>query len=135
MPRIKREKVEIKDCRTVKNDPKFKPTCICCGKKLEADKGSAANAEAYPIVYEGVVFRSSGQFGSKVLDCGVGIPSGWSPEVQIIVCDKCLLKKANTVNTRTNKRAVIERRAFSDVAVEWSDYSTFAELNKTRKKE
>lgn len=129
---MKREKVEIKDCKKIRNSPNFKPVCLVCGKKLECS--DAENAESYPVVYEGVVFRSSGQFGSKILDCGFGIPSGWESEVQIIVCDACLIKKAKTVNTRKNKRAVIERRAFADVAVNWSDYSTFQEMRKDAKK-
>ena len=128
--KMKREKVEIKDCKKLTKHPKLNCACIVCGKKLDVDDYTSANAEVYPSIYEGVVFRSSGQFGSRVIDCGIGFPSGWEYEIQIIVCDECLIKKSHIVNAMKNKRAVIERRAFADVAVNWSDYDTLKQLRK-----
>lgn len=130
---MKRRKVEIIVTKNEKPSPNLKTACIVCGKKLEADRHGGADAQIFPCIYGGVVFRSTGQFGSTVLDCGFGIPSGWEPFVQIIVCDVCLVKKARTVNTARNKRTVIERRHSADVPVERSDYATFAELRKAER--
>src|ERR1035437_9573502 len=105
--------VEIKNVTVRRVPKKLRSTCLCCGKKLQIDGITGTNAESYPTIYGGVVFRSSGQFGSTVLDSGVGIPSGWETEIQIIICDKCLVKKAEIINTRKNRRSVIERRPFA----------------------
>lgn len=126
---MNRKPVEVKIRRKAVSK-KLNSVCLCCGKKLEADSMTGTNAEEYPIIYGGVVFRSSGQFGSTVLDCGVGIPPEWEAEIQIIICDECLVNKADIVNTRKNKRGVIERRSHGDYPVQWSDYGTFAELRK-----
>ena len=135
MPKSKTKRKTIEVKQHVKKIPtKLNAICLVCDKKLEVDKATGMNAQTYPIVYKGVVFRSSGQYGSTVLDCGVGIPRGWEPEIQIIVCDECLLKKNKIVNAFKNKRTVIEQRPFRDVAVEWSDYATFEELMEAESK-
>ena len=121
--------VEIKNCKTNRIPKQLNCQCLVCNKKLDAIASlTTSNAEVYPSVSGGVVFRSSGQFGSTVLDCGVGIPSPFSTEVQIIICDECLLKKAKIVNTRKNKRAVIVKGSYRDSVAEWSDYASFKEM-------
>src|SRR4051812_2798917 len=104
-----RPPVEIKVCSTDGPDPNLKSICLVCKKPLEVDSHSGVNGETYPMVYGGVVFRSDGQYGSTVLDCGAGIPAGWENGIQIIVCDKCLVENAGIINAFRNKRTVIER--------------------------
>jgi hypothetical protein len=123
----RRQKVEIKNTsKLLRASQNLKCNCLVCKKPLNVICG--ANAEEIPAISGGVVFRSSGQFGSTILDCGVGVPAGWSNEIQITICDKCLLKNAEIINAMRNKRAVIERRPFADVAVNWSDYATYKEF-------
>tara|TARA_Y100000310_G_C20011053_1_gene502959 strand:+ start:117 stop:518 length:402 start_codon:yes stop_codon:yes gene_type:complete len=82
--------------------------CISCGKELEEDRHSEKeNAHFFPAVWGGVVFRSTGQFGSRVKDC---IPCGGGinepEEIQIIVCDQCLLEKSKQVDCIVNYKEV-----------------------------
>lgn len=126
--------VEIKNCKQNRIPKALNCQCLVCNKKLNAIVTlTTSNAEVYPSVSGGVVFRSSGQYGSTILDCGVGIPTPFETEVQIIICDECLLKKSKIVNTRKNKRAVIVRGSYRDSVAEWSDYSSFKEMLDTQK--
>ena len=63
--------------------------CICCKKKLEV-LHNHENAASFPCVSGAVVFRSSGQYGSRLID--------GSPEIQVLICDQCLLEKNNYVD-------------------------------------
>lgn len=120
------KKIEVVDENTI--PAALKTICICCDKKLTVDRHGTANAQQYPCVSDGVVFRSSGQYGSTVLDCGVGIPEGWEYEVQIIVCDECMIKKASIINAMKNSRCVYNGRK----VVEFAEYDTFENLRKAQ---
>jgi len=77
--------------------------CISCGKTLEVDSHShTENANIIPNIWDGVVFRSSGQFGSRVID-----EVGPNPEeIQVIVCDQCLIEKLDLVDLIKDKKTV-----------------------------
>lgn len=67
--------------------------CIICDKLLDQQSPSK-NAAEIPMIWDGVVFRSSGQFGSRLNDCNY--------EIQIIICDQCLIEKISRIDTITN---------------------------------
>jgi len=102
--------------------------CLVCRKQLDYDWNG--NAERVPSVYDGVVFRSSGQFGSRVLDCGVSIPQGFQADVQIIICDECLIANAHRVNARRGLRPVLSERGSGCAVVPHSRFVTFSELRR-----
>lgn len=67
--------------------------CLSCDKSLpfegiESGPLISQNAAMHPLVYGGIVFRSSGQFGSRLLD---PIDSA-DRALQIIICDQCLIQ-------------------------------------------
>lgn len=75
----------------------MKHTCIACGKELELDnQAETENAHIVPNVWGAVVFRSSGQYGSRVID---EIPEAFGRyprrELQIMVCDQCILERSS----------------------------------------
>jgi transcription elongation factor Elf1 len=123
-----------------KNPPKkLNLQCIRCDKKLEIDNHGGFNAHVFPNVYYGVVLRSSGQYGSTVLDCGVGIPSGYHDEIQIIICDECIIKLGNRINMWTQPRDVITRHTDKlnkglQRSTKWSDYVTYNDDQNALKK-
>lgn len=63
--------------------------CICCKRVLKAEP--TENPLVIPPVYSGIVFRSTGNFGSTVFD---PMPIGAEEILQIIICDECIKWKA-----------------------------------------
>ena len=92
--------------------------CIACGKNLDSDRDDEerdSDATCYPIIYSGIVFRSSGQFGSRILD---NIHDD-NIEIQIIICDQCIIEKNEMADmVIQTKRLKIEKeseyRKFTD---------------------
>lgn len=132
---MKRNKIEIIDLAKIKHKPSSiytKPTnlaniCLLCKKRLKVDF-FGNNAHTFPNIYGGVVFRSTGQYGSTVWDQPHS--SDWGDNIQIVICDSCITKNSLLVNTFKNERIVIERRPFADVAVTYEDYGTLEEYIK-----
>ena len=91
--------VKIKDKRTMvnKDDANENPTieCFVCGSELKLDSHSLPDEENNPHIihplYGGLWFRSSGNYGSSVFD-----PMS-KEELQIAICDECLMAKKNEV--------------------------------------
>ena len=77
-------------------------TCICCGN------GFATESSDNPIdifsVYGGLIFRSTGNYGSHVFD---PMPTQKEEMLQVIICDECIRKNASRVKRIHNiKRKV-----------------------------
>lgn len=65
--------------------------CICCDGVLRAEP--IDNPIVITPVYDGLIFRATGNFGSRVFD-----PHPYSEEIlQVIICDKCIKEKAKLV--------------------------------------
>ncbi len=72
---------------------KFK--CICCDRVLDAELSDNPMA-TYPI-YDGLIFRAMGNYGSTVFD-PMPFMKGRKEEIlQVIICDDCIKKKADQV--------------------------------------
>ena len=71
--------------------------CIIC-KKLLQQQNPTKNAADFPMIWDGVVFRSTGQFGSRLNDC--------NHEIQIIICDQCLIERLKLIDTIKGERVV-----------------------------
>lgn len=76
--------------------------CIRCDKTMEdALDISDKDGETYPNTSEGIVFRSSGQFGSTVWDEFI------NPRyMQIILCDECAVKLAERIDIIDGKKYI-----------------------------
>lgn len=75
--------------------------CIICDKLLEQQSPSK-NAAEFPMIWDGVVFRSSGQFGSRLNDC--------NHEIQVIICDQCLIERIKNIDTIQGEKSVTTAR-------------------------
>lgn len=66
--------------------------CICCNILLEIDEpGDPVNI--FPV-YGGLIFRSTGNYGSTVFDPMV---LKNKEMLQIIICDQCIRKKKRSI--------------------------------------
>lgn len=68
----------------------MKVNCICCNNELEAEP--VDNPATIPSVYDGLIFRSTGNFGSTVFD-----PITLEEILQVVICDNCVRVKYNRV--------------------------------------
>jgi hypothetical protein len=123
-----------------KRPKKLNLQCIRCDKQLDIHTMEPNNAASFPCVHKGVVFRSSGQFGSSILDCGVGIPGGYQSDIQIILCDDCIEKNGDRINTMTDERTVMveytdKLNKGRQIVTEWSDYRTWNDMKKEVEKQ
>lgn len=68
--------------------------CIICGSKLEKEELNKENMnpKTIGIVYDGVIFRASGNYGSSVFD-----PFPDNGFAEIIICDKCMVEKKDKI--------------------------------------
>ena len=78
--------------------------CIVCDKELELDPlTETENASVFPALHGGVIFRSTGQYGSRVIDSAMEYLAGrHGTEVQIIICDQCIVQKSQQVDCITD---------------------------------
>ena len=92
--------------------------CFKCDKPLQA---AAPDSEAFPFQpYEGVMFRSSGNYGSTVWD-----PQVRTWELHIIICDACLVSnKANVVSSQLARVAKYSYEHWNPAAFEDLDPPT-----------
>lgn len=91
---MKTDRFHVHVAQDGKPSPDMHLQCIRCDKILSADYGT--NYADFPSVNDGVVFRSSGQYGSAVLDQMV--PPGWHSGVQIILCDECMVSQGHRID-------------------------------------
>lgn len=66
--------------------------CICCDRILETEPTDNPLV-IYPV-YDGLIFRAVGNFGSTVFDPA---PAGREEILQVIICDDCIKKNAKRV--------------------------------------
>lgn len=69
-----------------------KITCICCDRVLDAE--DTDNPLVITPVYNGLIFRATGNYGSTVFD---PMPTGIEEMLQVVICDECLREKAKRV--------------------------------------
>jgi hypothetical protein len=55
------------------------------------------NPKAVGIVYEGLIFRATGNYGSEIFD-----PVPDNGFIEIVICDECLLSKKEAVTRVKN---------------------------------
>lgn len=70
----------------------IKLNCICCDRVLEAEPTD--NPIVIHPVYDGLIFRSTGNFGSTIFD---PMPRQVEEMLQVIICDDCIKRKAKRV--------------------------------------
>jgi len=71
--------------------------CFCCDRVLNAE--STDNPLVITPVYDGLIFRATGNFGSTVFD---PMPIGIEEMLQIVICDECVRQKAERVTRPYN---------------------------------
>lgn len=67
--------------------------CFCCNARLEVEIGDTDPLDMAPV-YDGLIFRSAGNFGSTVFD---PMPIGVEEYLQVIICDDCIKTKIKRV--------------------------------------
>lgn len=70
-----------------------KVQCICCDKLLDTEFFQDDLFVLSPV-YDGLIFRASGNYGSTVFD---PMPIGQEEYLQVIICDDCIRRKAKRV--------------------------------------
>lgn len=68
--------------------------CFCCDKWLSVEFFDSNNPLTINPVYDGLIFRTTGNFGSKIFD---PMPIGVEEFLQVVVCDDCIKNKAKWV--------------------------------------
>ena len=83
---------------------------MCCNKIVEGDVDE--NPLVISPVYNGLIFRSTGNFGSTVFD---PMPIGVEEILQVVICDDCMKKKAKRVTRIHNiqREMTAERGEFT----------------------
>lgn len=66
--------------------------CICCDRLLKEEP--IDNPIVIHPVYNGLIFRATGNFGSTIFD---PMPIGVEEILQVIICDYCIRKKIKAV--------------------------------------
>lgn len=67
-----------------------KVNCFCCNNELAAEPSD--NPMVITPVYDGLIFRSIGNYGSTVFD---PMPTRVEGILQVVICDNCIKVKAN----------------------------------------
>jgi len=71
----------------------FNVHCICCGTLLEMEE--VDNPLVISPVYDGLIFRATGNYGSSVHD---PMPSCEEEILQVVICDRCIKTGSNRVS-------------------------------------
>jgi hypothetical protein len=66
--------------------------CLVCERDLEIEKDIKYTGSSIPIVYDATIWRSYGNYGSKLFD-----PLNKIEFLEACVCDSCLIKKKNLI--------------------------------------
>lgn len=66
--------------------------CIICEARLEEEDVKEHRLTLWNILYDGIVFKSIGNFGSSEYD-----PMDSSEYLEIAICDKCLSSKGHLI--------------------------------------
>lgn len=70
-----------------KNNVEMQINCICCNRALKTVLYVGENPTVIPAVYDGLIFRSTGNYGSKVFD---PMPTQEEEMLQVVICDDCI---------------------------------------------
>lgn len=81
--------------------------CMCCDKWLDAEFLDSDDLLTVVPVYDGLIFRATGNFGSTIFD---PMPIGEEEYLLVVICDDCVKSKAKRVTHIFN----IERTYSSD---------------------
>jgi len=84
-----------------------KVQCICCGNWLSVEFISDDPLTLSPV-YDGLIFRATGNFGSNIFD---PMPMDCEEYLQVVICDDCVKKNIRRVTRIHN----IKRVTTSDV--------------------
>ena len=68
--------------------------CICCNTIVETERDCDDNPLVIGPVYDGLIFRASGNFGSTIFD---PMPIGVQEFLEIVICDDCIGDRADRV--------------------------------------
>ncbi len=100
--------------------------CICCGKNLE-------NAHGISGVYDGVVWSSSGNYGSKLIDCSGS--DYYVDQFILAICDDCVEKKADLILAvkDPNVKISLEIKGSLKDAIEYQKEIDHAAVDSTEK--
>lgn len=71
--------------------------CICCNRVVETELLSTSNPLVIYPAYGGLLFRSSGNYGSTVFDPMAFLPGRKEEVLQVMICDECIKKNAKRV--------------------------------------
>lgn len=84
--------------------------CICCDRVLDAEP--IDNPMVISPIYNGLIFRATGNFGSIVFD---PMPIQKKEMLQVIICDSCIKEKAKWVTLLYNikEERVAKSREFT----------------------
>lgn len=82
--------------------------CFCCQNSIEVEHTTLADPTTIGFVYDGLIFRATGNYGSAVFD-----PCPDNGYIEIFICDKCVLKNLSEVTRVKN----IKRSCTADVSV------------------
>lgn len=74
--------------------------CICCGLALKTEPND--NPMVIFPVYDGLIFRATGNFGSTVFDPMSFLPGMKEQMLQVIICDECMKVRAKRVTRLCN---------------------------------
>lgn len=81
--------------------------CFCCDNLLKTE-----SLDCDPLIltptYDGLIFRTSGNFGSTVFD---PMPFDKEEYLQVIICDDCIKKNVKRVMRIHN----VQRKVTSDI--------------------
>lgn len=76
--------------------------CICCGLALKTET-SDNPMNIFPV-YDGLIFRATGNFGSTVFDPMSFLPGKGEQMLQVFICDQCIKTRAKWVIRLCNIR-------------------------------
>jgi hypothetical protein len=92
-----------------------KVKCLACGKKLTIEVFQEDPGDSISIVYNGLICRASGNYGSAVFDPLAERINGESSSIylEFVICDDCVRKNGRTINyvrTKTTSKSTTDRR-------------------------
>lgn len=85
-----------------------KCTCICCGTILDAEFSDNSNPLVISPVYDGLIFRATGNFGSTIFDSmPMDCPRPREEILQVIICDECMRDRIDLVSHIQNIKETV----------------------------
>jgi len=99
--------------------------CIICEKELsEEEDDFPKRLDCWSILYDGIVFKSLGNYGSVEYD-----PFDADEYLEIAICDDCLVERGHLVSRLEEVRRKKKKRVL-EYEFEYEFVETFAEYKK-----